>query len=62
MIGREGPAMSEACPLAAQHTEGPSGCIARQRWAARLAKTHRQVHCGGCGLLAVWIPRPLVRR
>lgn len=45
------------CQNAANHTPVPFGYIARAEWAERMAKTHRQTKCPGCGLWMIWVPR-----
>lgn len=45
------------CPNAANHTPDPEGYLQWHAWAARMARTHRQVQCADCGRLAIWIPK-----
>jgi len=41
------------------HTPCPDGYVARQSWAAKKDKTHKQIKCDQCGLFKIWIPRNL---
>ena len=54
--GRPVPLVPEACE---PHTPQPDGYLARIEWADRMADTHDQRPCSGCGLWAVWVPRSL---
>lgn len=47
----------QKCINATMHTECPRGYFAWFDWAARMAKTHRQVRCPGCTLFAIWVPK-----
>lgn len=47
----------KGCPHADRHAIAPEGYIAWHSWAARMAKTHTQKRCPGCGLWKIWIPR-----
>lgn len=40
------------------HTPRPGGYIQWHEWAGRMAKTHRAEKCLGCGLYAIWVPKP----
>lgn len=44
------------CPNAAAHTPEPKGYLAWHAWAARMAETHHQIRCSGCGRYAIWVP------
>lgn len=46
------------CPNVKDHTPSPEGYMPWMDWAERMAKTHKQVKCPGCGLWAVWIKKP----
>ena len=39
------------------HTYGPSGYVAWHEWAERMAETHDQEQCSGCGLWMIWTPK-----
>lgn len=39
------------------HTPDPSGYLQWHAWAERMAKTHKQRQCKGCGLWAIWEPK-----
>lgn len=41
------------------HTPDPQGYLQWHFWAERMAKTHRQRQCKGCGLWAVWDAKPV---
>jgi hypothetical protein len=41
-----------------EHTPCPEGYLEWHSWAKRMAKTHRQVRCPGCGLWKVWVLKP----
>lgn len=41
-----------------QHTPCPEGYLQWQEWARVKSHTHIQQQCTGCGLYAVWVPRP----
>lgn len=49
--------INEECPVAEGHTPAPAGYIQWHAWAERMAKTHAQMECKGCGRWAIWIPR-----
>lgn len=40
------------------HTPSPRGYNARFDWMQEMGKTHVQLQCRGCGLWAVWDPKP----
>lgn len=42
------------CPKRHLHAPAPDGYIARQEWFSKMALTHRQLRCPGCGLWKVW--------
>jgi hypothetical protein len=42
------------CPQAAGHTRQPRGYQAWHEWAAKMAGTHTQHQCPGCGLWMIW--------
>lgn len=46
------------CPDIEDHTWCPEGYIQWHDWAEKMSKTHRQRRCAGCGLYAIWEPRP----
>lgn len=48
------PDTTSKCPLRATHTPDPRGYGDWFAWAAKMATTHTQVRCEGCGLLAIW--------
>lgn len=48
------------CPNEEAHTACPRGYSSWFTWAARMGRTHRQIRCSGCQLLAIWVP--IVRR
>lgn len=50
------------CPHFEDHTPRPEGYLAWHAWADRMAKTHRQEKCPGCGLYAIWMPKKPTRR
>ena len=46
------------CSTPEQHTPNqPRDYIGWSEWAARMARTHKQVHCPGCGRLEIWVPK-----
>ena len=47
----------EECPNRAEHTEGPTGYVQWHAWAERMAKTHVQSKCPGCGLWVIVTPK-----
>lgn len=53
--GRVVPLHPENCE---PHTPQPDGYADWQEWAEQMAQTHVQRQCRGCGLLAVWEPKP----
>lgn len=44
------------CPKKDLHTPSPEGYVHWHDWAEYMSKTHRQIRCPGCGLLAIWVP------
>ena len=42
------------CPNEREHTSGPGDYGAWSEWAKRMAKTHDQLACPGCGLFKIW--------
>ena len=40
------------------HTPHPLGQAEHLEWQGRMARTHDQRQCGGCGLWAIWEPKP----
>lgn len=46
------------CPNRANHTRMPSGYGSWHDRAEELARTHVQRRCAGCGLWAIWEPKP----
>lgn len=47
---------AQDCPQADKHTPRPDSYVGWHHWAARMARTHRQIRCDGCGLYAIWVP------
>lgn len=46
------------CPNAAAHTHTPvAPGLEFREWSIRMAETHRQIRCWGCGLWKLWIPK-----
>ena len=45
------------CPDIMHHDAGPSGYLQWHAWARRMARTHRQIKCTGCGLYVIWLPK-----
>lgn len=46
------------CQNFVDHTPGqPGGYLAWHDWAAKMARTHNQERCSGCGLFQIWVPR-----
>lgn len=46
------------CPNIANHTPTPDGYIEWHDWTERAAKVAEQKRCDGCGLWAIWEPKP----
>lgn len=46
------------CPHIEDHTPQPEGYIQWHAWAEMMNKTHKQRRCAGCGLYAIWEPKP----
>ncbi len=44
------------CPNATAHEPQPTGYVAWHQWAGRMAQTHKQRKCDGCGLHNIWTP------
>jgi hypothetical protein len=42
------------------HTPCPSGYLEWHAWSLRKSRTHIQRQCKGCGLWAIWEPKPAV--
>ena len=40
----------------------PDGYVDRSYWFEKMAKTHTQEKCPGCGLWAVWVRKPRAAR
>lgn len=40
------------------HTPDPKGYVQWHAWAEEMARTHVQRQCKGCGLYAIWEPKP----
>jgi hypothetical protein len=40
------------------HTESPEGYLQWHAWAERMSVTHVPRQCRGCGLWAIWEPKP----
>lgn len=53
--------MTLECPQSALHTPHPTSYLAHAAWADEMLKTHRQKRCPGCGLWAIWEPKPASR-
>jgi len=51
------PAVELPCPNGAEHTI-PDTSLGLMEWASKMARTHDQVKCAGCGLYQVWVRRP----
>ena len=51
-------ARAATTPGCEPHTPQPSGYVAWHEWADLMAETHVQRQCKGCGLWAVWEPKP----
>lgn len=51
-------ALLPPCPGVEAHTPDPRGYHAWHEWAAEMSRTHRQVRCSHCKLLAIWVPKP----
>jgi hypothetical protein len=45
------------CPVAERHTPAPAGYLEWHEWAAKKAKTHRQIICDGCDRYRIWVPK-----
>lgn len=45
-------------PYCEDHTPCPEGYIQWHAWAEEMGKTHKQRKCQGCGLYAIWEPKP----
>ena len=43
------------------HTPCPEDYIGWHLWAEFMGKTHTQRKCSGCGLYAIWEPKPAIR-
>lgn len=54
---RLAPRTAEDCSKIETHTAGPSGYLAWHAWAERMAKTHEQTKCPGCGFWSIWVPK-----
>lgn len=54
--GHFGPQFPEECEP--HSPEGPDGYGAWHDWAAQMRRTHVQRQCKGCGLWAIWEPKP----
>jgi len=46
-----------SCKQADAHTPSPAPYFAWHEWAERMAKTHKQQRCPGCGLWKIWTPK-----
>lgn len=46
------------CPHFEDHTVYPECYLQWHAWADKMSKTHRQRKCSGCGLYAIWEPKP----
>lgn len=45
------------CPNIENHTVCPDGYLQWLSWVERMAKTHRQRKCAGCGRYEIWEPK-----
>lgn len=45
------------CPNEAEHTPTADD-MGPMEWASKMARTHDQVKCAGCGLYKIWTRRP----
>lgn len=52
------PRQNPPCPNADRHTPHPRRQFAHEAWAEQMLRTHTQTRCTGCGLWAIWVPRP----
>ena len=50
------------CPERQRHTKCPEGYVAWHEWATRRSRTHYQIECSGCGLLAIWVTKGTQRK
>lgn len=48
------------CPNAAEHAPQPRGYTAWWAWADRMAETHDQRECEGCGRWLIVVPKEVV--
>lgn len=48
------------CPHFEGHTPAPEGYLQWHAWAAKMAKTHKQRKCAGCGRYEIWEQRRAV--
>lgn len=46
------------CPNLDKHTPAPATYLGWHEWAEQMTLTHDQRRCPGCGLYAVWDPKP----
>ena len=46
------------CADSKTHTKQPEGYVEWHDWAEKMAETHRQTQCTGCGLWLVWSAIP----
>lgn len=51
------PGRENLCPHFEDHAWQPEGYIQWHAWAEKMAKTHRQSKCAGCGLYVIWTPK-----
>lgn len=47
----------EECPFFHEHTPHPTGYLQGISWRERMARTHNQEQCEGCGLWVIWVPK-----
>ena len=45
------------CPNMEDHTACPDGYLQWSAWAKKMAKTHKQRKCAGCGRYSIWEPK-----
>jgi len=46
--------LTGACSEVLKHTKCPEGYLQWHYWVERMAKTHKQIQCPGCGLYRIW--------
>ena len=48
---------NDHCAKGGKHTKCPSDYLGWHAWAEKKMRTHVQVRCPECGLLAIWKPK-----